>query len=1104
MRIGSSILVLLAIVSGFATAQEFGGVRYLGQFTPPSGGSYTAGCWGWTDTTSGREYALLGNSCGTAVVEITNVGAMVERDFVPGVCSSWREIQTHENYAYVVSEGGGGTQIIDLSYLPDSVHLVQAFTYTSGPNSTIQSHSIHIMDGYMYLNGCAGAFSGGIGIFDLANPESPVYRGQYAGNYIHDCYVKNDTIFAAAIYGVGIVVIDATVKTAPVPLYNIGYTGAGTHNTSTTVDGAYILSTDEIGTTAKTLKIWDRATSTMVAEYVGSPTAIVHNVFVRDSLAIMAYYTAGIRVVDISDPTAPVEIGGYDSYPLDDSYDYWGAWSVYPFFPSGKIIIGDMASGMYVVEVNVDAPFPPSPFGAYSDYTSPTTVTLNWTDPTQKADGSPLTDFKLHIYRGITYIAEVDSGDEAYTDAGLTTHVNYSYSIRAVTATDSSSVSSSSAYAGGHPQPKPPTSFQVSDGVATNILGWINPSRQVDDTPLNDLAYVLIYRDGSLIDSVAQSSADTGQVRSWIDSSGGYHTYYVAVRDNETPKHYSTQTATGSGFGGLYSVFHETFDSALTTYQVTAGWDTTSAIAANGTHSLTESRIGNYPPSSTRSITFPRVILGPDPILRFNHIAIVAFGDIAYLEISSDNRQTWSTLRVYNLVGHAAWTDLTADPGDWEPQFFDLASREGDSVNVRFKLVTNPTTERDGWYIDDIYLGTSQEADTVDRTSAAGWNIVSLPVLTGDAATATLFGGALTPAYGYTNAYLPEDTLENGKGYWVKFNAGEDLAYGGLSVLRDTIDVAAGWNLIGSVSVPIAASTVPSIPPSSIETPFYAYDGGYTVATELEPGLGYWVKSSQTAKIILSGFLQSMPSAAVPSAVPPAILQNELAGDAAGSDRGTLTFTDAAGRRTVLEMRSRLAEGAAAGAYDLPPVPPAGAFDIRFATQRRMEIFTGIQSAATISAQGVSYPLTIGWRIPAGAAATISAGITTRELAGDGSMTLNDEAASMTLSYGPPSADLLPTEFGLSQNYPNPFNPSTTLEFRLSEAGIVRIEIFNTLGQRVATLAEGTLPAGVHRRVWDASAQADLPGGVYHAKMTVTGPSGGMLYNESRKMLLIR
>ncbi len=290
---------------------------------------------------------------------------------------------------------------------------------------------------------------------------------------------------------------------------------------------------------------------------------------------------------------------------------------------------------------------------------------------------------------------------------------------------------------------------------------------------------------------------------------------------------------------------------------MTGGWDTTSAIAAGGAHSLTESRVGNYLPSSTSSITFPRVVLGADPILRFSHIAIVAFGDIAFVEISRNNRQTWTTLKVYNLVGHAGWTDLTADPGDWETQLFDLHGYQGDSVNVRFRLVTNSNTEADGWYLDDIYLGTSQEADTVEQTSSAGWNIVSLPVLTPDASATTLFGGALTPAYGYTNAYFPEDTLENGRGYWVKFNPDEPIVYGGFTVLRDTVDVEEGWNLVGSVSVPIVASTVASIPASSIETPFYEYDGGYTVATNLQPGLGYWVKSSQTAKIVLSGFVVS-------------------------------------------------------------------------------------------------------------------------------------------------------------------------------------------------------------------------------------------------------
>jgi choice-of-anchor B domain-containing protein len=1090
-------IVLLVIGPIAAPAQEFGAVQYLGHFIPPSGGTYTAGCWGWTDTLSGREYALLGSQCGTSIVEITNVGSMVERDFVPAVCSNWREIQVYRHYAYVVSEGGDGTQIIDLSYLPDSVHLVKSFVYNSGGKNTIRAHTDHVAGGYLYLNGCANWSPGGILIFDLADPENPAYKGEYAGTYIHDCYVKNDTIIGAAIYGEGIIVIDATVKTAPVELYRIAYPGAGTHNTSTTLDGNYILSTDEIGSTAKTLKIWDRATSTKVAEYVGSPTAIVHNVFVRDSLAIMSYYTAGIRVVDVTNPAAPVEIGGYDSYPADDSYNYTGAWSVYPFFPSGKIIIGDMASGMYVVRVNTGAPLPPAPFSAYSDYASPTQIALNWTDPALKGDGSPLTDFRIHIFRGAAFIAEVDSGIGSYTDSGLTTHTEYYYSIRAVTPTDSSNIVSASAWAGGHPLPKSPAPFQVSDVTGGSELRWVNPSRRFDDTPLNDLAYVVVYRDGAPFDSVAQSSADTGQVRTWTDTAKGYHSYVVAARDNEAPAHYSAVTATGSGFGGLIEDFRESFDPPLMRYQVTGGWDTTSAIASDGTRSLTDSPAGTYAPSATSSITFPRVVLGADPILRFRHIALVAFGDIAFLEVSTNNRQTFSTLKVYNMVGHAAWADSTADPGDWETQLFDLRNYAGDSVNIRFRLSSNASVQADGWYVDDLYLGSSHEPDSVGTTAAGGWNMVSLPLIVPDGSANTLFPSSLTPAYRYANGYLAEDTLVNGSGYWVKFNPGEPVSYAGFDLLRDTIDVAAGWNLVGSVSVPVAASTIPSIPAGIITSQMYSYDGGYNAAATLEPGGGYWAKSSQDGKIVLSAFLQGIPAAAGPIAVP-------VPRTAEAPATGSLTFTDGAGRRSTLTLASELPPGTVPSSFELPPLPPPGAFDIRFETGGSLGLFGDRQTARTIAMEGVRYPLKVDWRIPDGASATISHGGAGRDLTRSGSLTLDGEPVSVTVNYGAPPGGTLPTEFALEQNYPNPFNPSTTLEFRLPEPGTVRIEMFNTLGQKVGTLVDGALPAGVHRSVWDTSAGGGLPGGVYHAMMTVTNASGETLYRSSRKLVLLR
>ena len=105
MRTNAFIAVFLVCLSASAVSQEFGGVRYLGHYIPPSGGAFIAGCWGWTDTLSGREFAILGSFCGTSIVEITNPGAMVERDFVPGVCSEWREVGVYQHYAYVVSEG---------------------------------------------------------------------------------------------------------------------------------------------------------------------------------------------------------------------------------------------------------------------------------------------------------------------------------------------------------------------------------------------------------------------------------------------------------------------------------------------------------------------------------------------------------------------------------------------------------------------------------------------------------------------------------------------------------------------------------------------------------------------------------------------------------------------------------------------------------------------------------------------------------------------------------------------------------------------------------------------------------------------------------------
>jgi choice-of-anchor B domain-containing protein len=350
-----SVLTLLA--SGAMMAQN--GVTLIDTLNRSHGVSPQStrfsACWGWVSP-DGREYAFIGAYTGTSIIDL-NASPIREVQFVPGNNSTYcyREIKTYEHYAYIVSEGGRGVQIVDLSRLPDSVRLVREFNYVSGTKNTLTSHTVTLADGYLYLNGSSGWSPGGTIIFSLKNdPTNPEYVGQYEPEYIHDSYVRNDTMYAAAIYsGGGLHVVDVHNKSNPQLIRKISYTGSGTHHAWASVGGRYALTTDEIGTTPSSLKVWDLQNLgsgppyTPMASYRFSPTDLIHNVHGRGNYAYISHYTAGMRVVDVHNPATPTEAGGYDTYP-GASGNYNGCWGVYPYFPSGRWIGSDMQTGLYL------------------------------------------------------------------------------------------------------------------------------------------------------------------------------------------------------------------------------------------------------------------------------------------------------------------------------------------------------------------------------------------------------------------------------------------------------------------------------------------------------------------------------------------------------------------------------------------------------------------------------------------------------------------------------------------------------------------------------------------------------------------------------------
>lgn len=318
------------------------------------GTSYSA-LWGYT-ATDGREYAILGCQTGTAFIDITDSTNIHEVDFISGLSSSWREMKTYSHYAYVVSEATNSKlQIMDLQYLPDSVVLVDTWSYAG----YTKTHSIQQAGQYLYLNGGNAATSvGGVAVVDVTNPTTPVKLGEWSTEYVHDCRILNDTIWASNIYSGRISIINATNKSSLQFVRNFqAYPTqeVSAHNSAFTADRKYIYSTNEISSPNGRLFIYnieDINNITFVREWqpTGITTAIVHNVEIYGNLAVIAHYRAGIRILDITNGGNPTEVAWYDTYPQNNNSSYSGCWGVY-MFPSGKIIGSDISGGLFTISL---------------------------------------------------------------------------------------------------------------------------------------------------------------------------------------------------------------------------------------------------------------------------------------------------------------------------------------------------------------------------------------------------------------------------------------------------------------------------------------------------------------------------------------------------------------------------------------------------------------------------------------------------------------------------------------------------------------------------------------------------------------------------------
>lgn len=363
LKLNVLIIILFLFFTGLDTFSQLGNqnmsllINLNQHFTPTL---YSA-CWGYT-APNGREYAILGCPTGTSFVDITDTTNIHEVGFQTGLSSAWREMKVYSHYAYIVSEASGsGVQIVDLQYLPDSIHFVRTFLFT-GYNHT---HSIQQDGPYLYLNGgnvsTGMADPGGTRVLDLtSNPELPVVRGAWGNYYVHDCRVRQDTIWACNIYNPPgtISVISANNKDVLTTITSwVNNPNPFPHNCALMPGRTFILTTDETSSPVGKLKVWNISNLnnvTLVTSWqpTGITNTIVHNVEIYGNYALVAHYNAGVRLVNISNPATPTEVAWYDTYPSGNSSNYNGCWGVF-MFPSGKIIASDRQTGLYVLRTTV-------------------------------------------------------------------------------------------------------------------------------------------------------------------------------------------------------------------------------------------------------------------------------------------------------------------------------------------------------------------------------------------------------------------------------------------------------------------------------------------------------------------------------------------------------------------------------------------------------------------------------------------------------------------------------------------------------------------------------------------------------------------------------
>ena len=317
----------------------------------------------WGLFVNDHEYAVIGSTAGTHIIDVTDPGNVHEAFFVPGAVSGnvvvHRDFKDYKGYLYAVCDQGPSTlQIMDISRLPDTLEVV--YDTSSAFN---RSHNIFIDStfGMLYTFSTAGGDEpySAMRVYSLADPVAPEFIGSYyefddiSANHFHDGYVRNGIAYLNG-GNQGFAMVDFTDPAQPVTLGtmalypNKGYNHSGWLNETGT---HYYMADENHGSPLKVVDVTIPADLEVVNLFDAESAevnSIPHNQLIKGDLLYVSYYYDGLQVYDISEPTLPVRVAHYPTSSEPNLKQYRGAWGVYPYLPSGNILVSDMQNGLFV------------------------------------------------------------------------------------------------------------------------------------------------------------------------------------------------------------------------------------------------------------------------------------------------------------------------------------------------------------------------------------------------------------------------------------------------------------------------------------------------------------------------------------------------------------------------------------------------------------------------------------------------------------------------------------------------------------------------------------------------------------------------------------